>query len=160
MESRSARKQASYKSVVNFYARLCVGTVFVVAAASKLLDPKHFARQIGDFGLVFDALVVPAAWSIIVAELLFGIALVFRWRGSLAAAVGILLLFVGVLMYGKALGLDIDCGCFGPAVHISLGAQLLVDFGLLLLCAIIYLTGRRRSSTQVVAEGSTAGSKP
>lgn len=127
-----------------------MGTIFVVAALSKLLDPKQFAQRIGDFGLVFDTLVEPTAWAIVGAELVTGIALVFRRRGSLAAASGILLLFIGVLTYGTALGLDIDCGCFGPAVHINLRTQLLVDFGLLVLCAIIYFTDERPGFTRLV----------
>jgi putative oxidoreductase len=129
-----------------------VGVVFLVAAASKLLAPKQFSQRIGDFGLIFDALVEPAAWAIMAAELVVGIALVFRRRGSLAGTSAILLLFLGVLTYGTALGLDIDCGCFGPSVDISLRTQLLVDFGLLLLCAIIYFTNERRDDRRLVGE--------
>ena len=140
MEIRSASRPAGAKATINFIARLCVGLVFFGAAASKLLAPTQFAQRLGEFGIVHDAMVVPSAWAILIAEMVIGVALTQRFRGSVAAASGMLLLFLAALAYGVALGLDIDCGCFGPAVHISLETQMLVDLGLLLICAIIYAT--------------------
>lgn len=117
--------------------------VFVVASIAKSLDLSRFAERVGNFGLVFDSLVTPTAWAIVVAELLIGISLLLRRRYSLTAAAGLLLLFVGTLMYGIAIGLNIDCGCFGPAVQVSLETQLLADLGLLLLCAVVYRSEKR-----------------
>ena len=123
---------------MNFLARLLLALVFVVAGISKAVAPNQFAQQVGDFGLVYDSLVVPTAHAIIVAELLVGFALLIRLRGSLTAATTILLAFISVLTYGIVLGLDIECGCFGPAVRVSLKTQLVTDCGLLLVCVIIY----------------------
>ena len=148
-------KQPTYCWILNFCTRLCLGLVLVVAAVSKLMDLDHFAQRVGDFGLVYDALVTPTAWTIVSAELLIGIALVLHLRGGLICAVALLLLFIGVLTYGMALGLDVECGCFGPAIHVSLGTQLLTDLGLLLLCAIIYGTERQRSNARFAADGLT-----
>ncbi len=119
--------------------------VFVVASIAKSLDLSRFAQRVGDFGLVFDWLVTPTAWAIVLAELLIGISLLLRRRYSLTAAAGLLLLFVGTLMYGIAIGLNIDCGCFGPAIQVSLETQLLADLGLLLLCAVVYWSEKRIS---------------
>ena len=135
-------KRPTSRQVINFGARFFLALVFVIAALAKLVDPNQFAQRVGDFGLVYDALVTPAAWAIVAAELGIGIALVFRVSGSLTAAIVLLLVFMGVLSYGIALGLDIECGCFGPVVHVSLSKQLLADFGLLLVCAIIYFSDR------------------
>lgn len=38
----------------------------------------------------------------------------FALRGSLAVIAAMLVFFMVVLGYGIRLGLDIDCGCFGP----------------------------------------------
>lgn len=108
----------------------------------------QFAQRLGDFGLVFDALVKPTAWGVIAFEFFAGTALIFRWRSGLGIASAILLLFIGVLIYGTALGLDIDCGCFGPAVHLSLRTQLMVDCGLLSICGIIYCTERHKKNNR------------
>lgn len=148
-------KQPSYRWIVNFCARLCLGLVLVAAAVSKVLDLNQFAQRVGEFGLVYDALVSPTAWTIVLAELLIGISLVFHLRGSLTSSVTLLLLFISVLTYGMVLGLDVECGCFGPAVHVSLGTQLLTDFGLLLICAIIYWTEHQRGDARFVTDGST-----
>lgn len=135
-------KQVNNRRAASFFGRSVIALVFVVAAVAKSVDLNQFAQRIGDFGLVFDSLVTPTAWAIVLAELLIGIGLVLQLRHSLTAAVTLLLLFVGTLTYGIGLGLDIDCGCFGPAVHVSLGTQLLTDLGLLLLCAMIYWSER------------------
>ena len=146
-------KRTSSRQITNFVARSLLAVVLVAAAVAKLADPNQFSQRVGDFGLVYDPLVVPAAWAIIVAELLIGIALVLRVSGSLAAAFALLLLFISALAYGMALGLDIECGCFGPAIHVSLGTQLLMDCGLLLICGMIYWSGQGSRST-IVPDGT------
>lgn len=130
--------RTTYRPIASFCGRSCLALAFLVAAVTKLSDLSYFAQRVGDFGLVDDALVTPAAWTIALCELLTGIALLLRPRIGLACAAVLLLLFISVLTYGIALGLDTECGCFGTAVHISLERQLLIDFGLLLACAIIY----------------------
>ena len=35
-------------------------------------------------------------------------------EGSLAGITGLLVLFIIILGYGIRMGLDVDCGCFGP----------------------------------------------
>jgi hypothetical protein len=47
-------------------------------------------------------------------EVIAGIGLLFDIRGSLALITGLLVLFMVVLGYGIWMGLDVDCGCFGP----------------------------------------------
>jgi len=91
-------KQANNRQLANFYARSVLALVFVVAAVAKSADLNQFAERVGDFGLVFDALVTPTAWAIVLAELLVGISLVWQLRFSLAAAAALLVVFIGVLM--------------------------------------------------------------
>jgi hypothetical protein len=42
------------------------------------------------------------------------VGLVFDVRGSLGLVTGLLVFFMAVVSYGLWMGLDIDCGCFGP----------------------------------------------
>ena len=67
-------------------------------------------------------------------------------RGSLTFVFCLLVLFIGVLAYGIALGLDIDCGCLGPATSRSLSTALAIDVGLLILCGLMYLSRHIRSA--------------
>ena len=146
-------KWPSHRRIVNFFARLCLGLVLIVAAVSKSFDLNQFAQRVSDFGLVHDALVTLSASAIVLAELLSGIALILHLRGGLTCSVVLLLLFISVLIYGIALGLDVECGCFGPEVHVSLGTQLLMDFGLLAVCAIIYWSDEQRNRSPFALEG-------
>ncbi|MHB8811484.1 MAG: MauE/DoxX family redox-associated membrane protein [Desulfobulbaceae bacterium] len=97
--------------------RLVRGTVaglFIWAGALKLADPQAFAVIINDFGLVPGWSVMPIAIGLPVLEIAAAIGLVFDVRGSLAVITGLLGMFIAILGYSIWLGLDIDCGCFGP----------------------------------------------
>ena len=88
--------------------------VFLYAGALKLADPMAFAVIIEAYGLVPDALLMPLAVVLPLLEVMAAIGLVFDLRGSLATITGLLVLFIAVLGYGVWMGLDVDCGCFGP----------------------------------------------
>jgi uncharacterized membrane protein YphA (DoxX/SURF4 family) len=94
--------------------RLILGAVFVYAGATKLVDPDAFAAVIAAYGLMPEALVPFAALGLPILEVIAGIGLVLDVRGSLGAVALMTVLFLGVLAYGMALGLDADCGCYGP----------------------------------------------
>ena len=47
-------------------------------------------------------------------EVAAGIGLLFDIKGSLSVIAGLLGLFIAILGYGIWIGLDVDCGCFGP----------------------------------------------
>lgn len=105
--------------------------MFVFSGIAKLRDVSGFAEHVGDFGLVYDGLVVPTAWSVSVLELVLGVSLAANLRGGLTGVLLLLGLFIGILLYGIGMGLDIECGCFGPGHQVSLKIQLCIDLGLL-----------------------------
>jgi uncharacterized membrane protein YphA (DoxX/SURF4 family) len=94
--------------------RSLLGLLFLYAGILKLGDLQNFAAVINDFGLLPETLVWPVAVMLPLVELLAALGLLLDLRGALAALVILLLLFIAVLAYGILLGLDIDCGCFGP----------------------------------------------
>ena len=121
--------------------------LFFYSGSVKLLDLKAFAQSVGDFGIVWDWLVHPVAWLVCVGELVLGICLLWRLpRAALAAGI-LLLVFVGVLSYGIALGLDIKCGCFGGQKQFSLQSQRSIDLMLVFWCAAAHLTLRNELKT-------------
>ena len=119
---------------------LCV--TFLWSGISKLMALKEFAVIIDSYGLVPEAWILPLAIILPLLEMVFGLGLLLEIRGSLAVITGLLMLFMAVLSYGIWLGLDVDCGCFGPqaseseAFH-SLRPALYRD--LLMIAGIIYL---------------------
>lgn len=94
--------------------RWVIGAVFVTAGVLKLADPQSLAVLIEAYGLVPDPLLMPIAVVLPALEVAAGIGLILDIRGSLTTVVGLLILFLLILGYGMAMGLDVDCGCFGP----------------------------------------------
>jgi len=97
---------------------------------------------IDSYGLIPDDWNMPVALSLAAIEALVGFALLFDIRGALAIVAALLCLFMAILGYGIWLGLDIDCGCFGPedpeakAYH-GLRSALLRDS--IMIFGIVYL---------------------
>lgn len=132
----------SYRAV-----RLVLGILFIWAAVLKLMDQEVFAKTIAAFGLLPKPLTPWAALALPVLELIAAIGLILDIRGSLAIITGLLVLFSLVLTYGMWLGLDIDCGCYGPGdpegeAFASLRASFYRD--LVMLAGAFYLYWWRR----------------
>lgn len=117
--------------------------LFIGSSVIKLTNIAAFARQVGEFGIVADALVPAVAWLLCLLELCAGLGLSANIRGSLPVVASMLILFCSVLVYGMMLGLDVDCGCFGPAYHVTLTTQFAIDLGLLFLCALVHWSRKK-----------------
>ena len=94
--------------------RWLLGGVFLYSGAIKLISPRTFAVLIDAYGLVPELLLMPVALMLALLEVIAGIGLMIDIRGSLAVIAGLLVLFVTILSSGILMGLDVDCGCFGP----------------------------------------------
>ena len=121
-----------------------LGTVFLWASVAKLLDVNAFIDTLGNYGLVWEPLLGATAWMVIVAELVSAVGLLGARRWAATTATGLLLVFLGVLGYGIALGLDVECGCFGigKGGGLSLWQAVGVDCGLLIACCWLQWSSR------------------
>ncbi len=125
------------------FLRWILGTVFIYSGATKLLAPRTFAVLIDAYGLVPDMLLMPVAVALPAMEVIAGFGLLVDLRGSLGVITGLMLMFVAILGYGILLGLDVDCGCFGPgdpeaeAFH-GLRPALYRDLVMLAAIAVLY----------------------
>lgn len=123
--------------------RWFLGCIFVYSGITKLFAPITFAVLIDAYGLVPEPLLMPVALIIPLLEVLAGVGLIIDLRGSLAVITGLLLLFVAILGFGIRMGLDVDCGCFGPedpeakAFH-GLRTALYRDIAMLVMVAFLY----------------------
>ncbi len=123
--------------------RLALGVLFIWAGALKLGDPRVFAVTLEAFGLLPKPVVGPAALGLPLLEVAAGLGLILDRRGSLAVITGLLVMFSLVLAYGLWLGLDIDCGCYGPGdpeaqAFSSLRSSLYRDLAMLAGAAYLY----------------------
>jgi hypothetical protein len=124
-----------------------LGAIFIYAGSAKLLAPEVFAVLIEAYGIVPESLLLPFAVALPVLEVAAGIGLLFDIDGSLAVITGLLVLFVAILGYGIRMGLDIDCGCFGPEDPESMafhGLRTTFYRDLLMLAGAAFLYGWRR----------------
>jgi uncharacterized membrane protein YphA (DoxX/SURF4 family) len=117
--------------------RLFLGGILVYAAYTKLKLPWiSFAATIEayqllpDWGVIFVARTLPPFELVLGLMLIAGVGL--RWVAAAASA--LLLAFFLIMVRAYALGMDIDCGCFGPGDRLS--AKTLVRDGLLLALAL------------------------
>lgn len=124
------------------YRVLCWGVAgfFLVAAVMKLADMGRFAETIGAFGVVPEWGLAPTAWALLAAEVTAAGLLAFDLRGGLEGIAALLVVFCAVMVYGLAIGLDVDCGCLGPGESGAGGLlePLLRDVVLLCVCGYLF----------------------
>ncbi len=127
----------SYHSI-----RIILFAVFFGSGLSKLISPESFAVIIEAYGLIPDSWIMPMSIGLPALEVILAVGLLMDIRGSLMGITVLLALFMAILGYGIHLGLDVDCGCFGPedleadAFH-DLRSALYRD--LVMVAAILYL---------------------
>jgi uncharacterized membrane protein len=134
--------------------RILLAAVFLHSGVTKLLDPTSFAVIIEAYGLIPETWILPVAVILPASEMIAAIGLLFDIRGSLALITGMLVLFLAILGYGIWMGLDIDCGCFGPedpearAFH-SLRPAIYRDVVMMIFIVYLFYWRYRRSAKPV-----------
>lgn len=96
--------------------RLAIAGIFLYAGYEKVREPwLQFAISVDSFKAVPDSWIQPIARILPWGEIALGFALVTgilaRWFALIATLLLTLFLSVGIRAY--ALGLTVDCGCFG-----------------------------------------------
>jgi uncharacterized membrane protein YphA (DoxX/SURF4 family) len=137
--------------------RLLLGAIFVVAAYMKLRAPWiEFVGSLNAFEILPESALEPVARTLPWCELALGVALISgiwqRWFALIASL--LLAFFFAVMVRSYAIGLKIDCGCFGPGE--ALGPKTLArDFSMLAL-AIAVTVGSFRSGAHPARQGAEA----
>ncbi len=129
-------------SIVYLVLRVIPATVFIYAGITKLGDVSGFAMSIDGYGMVSWRMAQLIAQVLPPIEIIAGIGLILDMRGALGMIVVQLLGFVCVLAYGISMGLDMDCGCFGPSGGTGesggLWGALVRDLLMLVACLLLY----------------------
>lgn len=122
--------------------------IFIYAGIAKLREPwPSFAVSINSFKLVPDTWLEPLAKYLPWAELLLGLAILsglfLRWTALIASLV--LALFFAVLIRAYALGMQVDCGCFGSGEAPLGPLRLAEEAAMLALALAVTISSARRS---------------
>jgi uncharacterized membrane protein YphA (DoxX/SURF4 family) len=123
-------------------ARIILGLVFIYASYDKILHPAAFAKIVYNYQILPDEFVNLTAVFLPWLELTIGILLIFGiWLpGSVFIGNILLIIFFSAIMFNKARGLDISCGCFstnaGGTGESTL--YLLRDFSFVVIAAYLF----------------------
>lgn len=133
--------------------QLALGTIFVVAALPKIVDPPSFAHMIYNYRILPGVLVNLMALAMPWVELLAGLALLFGfWRGTARSIIGSMLaVFIVAISINLLRGNAIDCGCFDMSAAgkshderiADMHLVVLRDLGMLLMIAQLWYADRR-----------------
>ncbi|MBN2455248.1 MAG: hypothetical protein JXB29_01720 [Sedimentisphaerales bacterium] len=97
--------------------RIGLGCLFLWSSLPKIRQPYDFLSSVYNYELVGPKLGMLIAMTLPWLELLVGICLVggIFVTGALLASIGMAAMFAFILASALYRGLEISCGCFGPA---------------------------------------------
>jgi uncharacterized membrane protein YphA (DoxX/SURF4 family) len=131
--------------------RLLLAAVFLLAGATKLVDPVGLREALRNFGLPL-VLARPAVLLLPGVELVVAVALIpssLAWYGA-CGALGLLTVFLIAVGITMARGRKPDCNCFGQLHSAPLGWPILVRNSLLAAGAYwLVLEGRRHPGPEL-----------
>ena len=130
-------------------SQMALALVFVFAGGVKAADPKTFAEEITRYQLVsWPAAVTLALWlPFLEMAAGAGILIPALRPGALVIVTALLITFTAALLNAWRRGLNIDCGCFGPALgHQTIIQALARDGFLLAMLAWVWAHAARRRS--------------
>lgn len=165
----SRQKNATHRGWRSNVPRLIAGAVGIVllsAAFIKMMDMDLFIRQMRDYGIISNYLLLSInARALIALECTLGAGLLVFYRPKLTLLLtsALLLIFVGATGWAWLTDATRDCGCFGAWVKRTPGEAVLEGLILLGLTVIawgIYRPSRRpeiRSKGWIIAAACFAG---
>lgn len=129
----------------SFYhgARIILGIVFVYASYDKILHPAAFAKIIHNYQILPDELINLSAMVLPWFELTIGSFLIIGvWLpGSVFIANILLIVFFSAILYNKARGLDVSCGCFSTVADSGSQSSLYIarDFSFIIIAFYLFI---------------------
>ncbi len=139
-------------------SRWLLAGVMLLAGVPKLMDPTAFARVIEAYGMLPEFFIFPVAVVLPFLEVVAAVQLIRFKQSGLWLTAGLMVVFMAVLSYGIWLGLDIDCGCFGPedaeheafsGLRVALVRDLLLCIPMLYSFGYFYLLSSKQSGERL-----------
>ena len=101
-------------NLISVGCRLWVAGVFLYAAYDKVWDPASFALIVAQYDIIPMWLVNPGSVVMAWLQMIAGLMLLVGWYVRPAAfwTSGMLIFFIGLMIYAGFTGAGFDCGCF------------------------------------------------
>ena len=122
--------------------RIIIGTIFLVAGATKVGHGDLFAAQIAGFRILPQPVIAPLAIALPYLEMLVGAYLVLGLFTRITAWIAVAMLATFDLAIASAVvrGLVVSCGCFGPNdATVTTWSEVARDAVFVLLAVIVAL---------------------
>ena len=140
-------------NVVYHLIRLVLAGVFIYASIDKIIHPQAFAQAVFNHqvlpGAMINAIAIVLPWM----ELIMGGCLLFnRWMfGASLWTAGLMMVFMGLILFNLSRGLDVGCGCFSTSEDSGMDTMTLVRdmIFLMLSMALVALTVRKHKQTYI-----------
>lgn len=122
--------------------RIVFGLVFVYAGALKMVDAQGFAQTVFNYQMLPASFVYAVAMALPAVEVICGLALCAgsMSRGAAIVLNALMAFFMVALGVAMARGLNVECGCFGPASQAN-AAEALVRDAVILAVGLVALWG-------------------
>ena len=135
------------KQAAGLLLRLALGGVFIFAGVVKIINPAHFAADVGNYRLLAREWVNLFAITLPWIETLAGLLLVAGiWKRASALLIAAMLaVFLIAIGQAVARGLNINCGCFGTVEGRKVGLEALAQDAAM-LAAALWLVWQDRSA--------------
>lgn len=135
-------------TILYHFTRLVMAGMFIYASIDKIIRPDLFAQAVYNYQVLPGYLVNLTALILPWLELTLGTCLLInRWMAGASALAALLMaLFVGMLIFNLARGLDISCGCFStapdddPITTLTLVRDILFLIFSLTLAGLVFVT--------------------
>lgn len=124
--------------------RLIIAGIFIYAGYAKLREPwLQFVVSLESFKILPEYTLEPIARTLPWLEVVLGIAMVTGILEAWFALIATLMLatFVGAAARAYAMGLQVDCGCFGAGSNEPLGPLWFAEHGGMLALAAAVAVG-------------------
>ncbi len=136
-------RQYLYATVYYFIA-----IVLLAAGIFKIYDPAPMLGTLDLIQFLNNPLSVFIATILPVIEIALGILLLTgkKIRISLMTATGLFWIFFGFSVYGYAVGLDADCGCFGNVIASDFGVGMILCNALFAVIVSMVAVSHRKTN--------------
>lgn len=154
LNNSAPRDHASSRSAWTIIGHMCalaVAGVFLLAAHEKIIEPRQFALDIGNFRILnerhWNLMAIFLPWW----EVGAAIALIVpkTRRAGAVLLTGMLVMFIVAVSYAALYkGYNIECGCFGKHSAAAGWKTIGLDVALLIGTFVSLMSGRRRPHTR------------
>jgi len=143
-----------WRNILSHVCALAVAGMFLYAGGEKIIEPRQFAIDIGNYRMLPEAYHNLMAIFLPWIEVGAAIALIIpaTRRGGAILITGMLLMFIAAVSYAAFyMGYNINCGCFGKNSASAGLKTVLLDVALLMGVLLAVWPWKKQPDASVVA---------